>query len=258
MTVGRVEAPEIPQQSRFSEALSRLSAAQKSTAGVPAYLRFVNRRLGGYLAAIAYAARLSPTQVTALSALSSIAGLALAATQSPSVPMSVLVAALMALGFALDSADGQLARVSGGGSLTGEWLDHVVDTPKTVAVHLVVLIELARFQDLPTHSPYLLVPMGFLLSSITLYFAMMLRDQLLRRSAGTLGKGPRQGSVLVSLALLPVDYGTLCLVFVLLPFRNAFLGVYAALFCVSLLFTGRALAKCYRTIAASAAAQPGP
>lgn len=244
---------DVSEQSRLSYAITQLSGAQKSTVGVPAYLRFVNRRLGSYMAALAYSARLSPSQVTALSASCSIAALTLVATLRPTAVVAIGAAALMLLGFALDSADGQLARISGGGSTTGEWLDHVVDTPKTVALHLVILINIFRFQDVGAHSPYLLIPMGFLITSITLYFAMMLRDQLLRAAAPSpIRRDVRSGSVLVSLALLPVDYGTLCLTFVLLPFGDVFRVTYAALFVVSLLFTARALPKAYRTLGAAA------
>ena len=52
---------------------------------------------------------------------------------------------LLATGYALDSADGQLARLKGGGRPAGEWLDHTVDMAKTVMLHGAVLIAWLRF-----------------------------------------------------------------------------------------------------------------
>ena len=63
------------------------------------------------------------------------------------------------LGYALDSADGQLARLRGGGSLTGEWLDHVIDSFKISTLHLAVLVMAYRF--FPTPTWWLLVPLVF-------------------------------------------------------------------------------------------------
>ena len=51
----------------YREALHTLKSRQKSGKGAPAYSRFVNRRLGRYLAAAAYQAGLTPNAVTALS-----------------------------------------------------------------------------------------------------------------------------------------------------------------------------------------------
>ena len=48
---------------RFRDAFSALNAAQKPGMGVPAYTRWVNRRLGRYAAAAAYALRWTPNAV---------------------------------------------------------------------------------------------------------------------------------------------------------------------------------------------------
>jgi phosphatidylglycerophosphate synthase len=242
---------------RLRDARNRLSTAQKSKVGVSAYLRYVNRPAGGRLAAIAYALGLTPTQVTVLSALCSLGGFVVAATQSPSIAVALITAALLLLGFALDSADGQLARLRGGGTKSGEWLDHVVDLPKVASLHLVVLIELARFRNFDSRSPYLLIPLAFLLISITLFFAMQLRDQLLRgpkpapAPTASPGRPGAEGSVLRSIALLPIDYGVLCLVFVLMWSETAFLTVYTVIFVITLLFAIYSLRKAYRGLSAT-------
>lgn len=208
----------------------------------------MNRPLGGQFAAVGYALDLTPAQVTASSAACSFAGLALAATVRPTISLAAAVTALLLLGYALDSADGQLARLRGGGTRAGEWLDHVVDTPKIAAVHLTVLVELVRFRGFDAGSPYLVVPLGFLLVAMTFFFGMMLRDQLMRGELKASGRPVRNGRVITSFLLLPVDYGALCLVFALLAFRMAFLVGYACLFAVNLLFAARGLRKTYRLL----------
>ena len=52
---------------------------------------------------------------------------------------------LLASGYVMDSVDGQLARLRGSGSLSGEYLDHTVDCVKTATLHLAVLISWYRF-----------------------------------------------------------------------------------------------------------------
>ena len=98
----------------------RLAAAQKGATGAPAYSRFVNRPLGRLFAALAFHAGLTPNAVTAVSAAFTTTGVALLALAPPSVPMGLAVAACLVLGYALDAADGQLARLRGGGSPAGE------------------------------------------------------------------------------------------------------------------------------------------
>ena len=162
--------------SRFAIARSRLGGAQKSTVSVPAYLRFVNRRAGGWLAALAYAADLTPTQVTVLSAASSFAGIAVLLFAPANVGVGIGVAALLLLGYALDSADGQLARVRGGGSKAGEWLDHVVDMAKLSSLHAAVAVSILRFFDVSWLA--LALPLVFGIANATQFLGMMLRDQL--------------------------------------------------------------------------------
>lgn len=240
-------------QVRYAAARRGLLSAQKTAASTPAYLRFVNRRLGRECAAVAAALRLRPAQLTAASAALTLGALLLVVTQSPAPAVAVAVAVLLASGYVLDSADGQLARVRGGGTPAGEWLDHVVDAPKIAAVHLAVLVHLVRFRDLGPDSPYLLVPMLFLLASTTRFFALMLRDQLLRGAGGP-GRAapprPEAASLGRSLLLLPLDYGVLCWVFLLLPLPRAFLAGYAVLFAAEVLFGVRTLRRTYRLLGA--------
>jgi phosphatidylglycerophosphate synthase len=233
----------------YAGTLRRLSSAQKpAAAGSPAYSRLVNRRLGRYLAALAYQLRLTPNQVTAVSALFSLAGVVLVATVEPSWPAAIAVTVALALGYALDSADGQLARLRGGGSKAGEWLDHMVDCAKIVALHGAVLISFYRFFDLDSPT-LLLIPLGFLLVETVSFFGMTLNDLLRRAHYASRGTRPPvvgRPSALRSLAVLPTDYGVLCLAFLLLGVERAFLSVYMLLFIGNALFILAASVKWFR------------
>jgi phosphatidylglycerophosphate synthase len=245
---------------RFTAARSRLAGAQKSNASVPAYLRFVNRRAGGYLAALGYAVGLTPTAVTALSAVCSFSGIALLMLVHPTAAAGIGIALLLVLGYALDSADGQLARVRGGGSKAGEWLDHVVDIAKITALHGAVAVSLLRFFDLDSLWP-VAVPAVFLIANVTQFFGMMLRDKLV--AAGTAGQAARAGkvgssSVLVAWVLLPLDHGTLCLAMLVLGAHAVFLWCYGFLGLCTAAFAVRSLTRAYRQLLAlDRAGSPG-
>lgn len=83
---------------------------------------------------------MTPNQVTLVSAAFTFASITAIALAGPTWALGVLVWAGLVVGFAFDSADGQLARLTGRGGPDGEWLDHVVDCAKMVLVHTAVLI----------------------------------------------------------------------------------------------------------------------
>lgn len=231
-------------ESAFAGALRQLPSLQKTAKGAPAYSRFVNRRAGRYLAAASYMLGLTPNLVTAISALFTFSAIAALALFPPSVPLGLYVCLALLLGYALDSADGQLARLRGGGTMSGEWLDHIVDATKISSLHLAVLISGYRFFGLP--AGYLLVPIGFTVVAAVMFFGMTLNDQLRRvRMARTATTPAEQAkpSVLRSLAVVPTDYGLLCLTFLLLGFPTLFAVVYGLLFLANSLFLIAALGK---------------
>lgn len=237
--------------SGYTAALRKLPALQKAARGAPAYSRFVNRRAGRYLAAAAYQVGATPNQITGLSALFTFVGIAAVALVRPSVLLAVLVCLALVVGYALDSADGQLARLRGGGTNSGEWLDHIVDSAKISALHLAVLIAGYRFSELPRG--YLLVPIGFTVVAAVMFFGMTLNDQLRRMHRASTGGSPSElgrPSTLRSLLVVPTDYGLLCLSFLLLGFGTVFATVYALLFVTNLAFLLVALGKWFRDMSA--------
>lgn len=238
---------------RFRYAIGRLSAAQKSGRGVSLYSRYVNRPAGRLLAAAAYALRLSPNQVTVVSAVFTFTGVALLAALPPSHAQGAGVFAALVVGFALDSADGQLARLTGKGSAAGEWLDHVVDCAKMLALHMAVLVSFHRHFDLPDPR-WLLVPVVFQFAAVLVFFGGVLTEQLKRRAERPAPAAPP--STLRSVALLPVDYGVFCAVFLLLGARGAFTALYCALCAAHLLFLAAFSVKWYHELSAPASREP--
>jgi phosphatidylglycerophosphate synthase len=235
----------------FNETVRLLAGAQKPPAkGSPAYSRFVNRKIGRVLAAGAFQLGLTPNQVTFISAAFSALAIALIALVRPSPAGAIGIALLLLLGYAFDSADGQLARLRGGGSPAGEWLDHVVDSVKSSALHLAVLIGWSRFYHVHEHT--LLIPIGFTLVAAVFFFVQILTDQL-RRAHPAQAPAPADASraaVLRSLIVAPTDYGLLCLVFVLYAWQNGFIVIYTLMLAGTALFMLAALPKWYREAAA--------
>ncbi|MBT2466533.1 CDP-alcohol phosphatidyltransferase family protein [Streptomyces sp. ISL-66] len=236
-------------------ALRELRGAQKSAKGVSLYSRFVNRPAGRYLAAGSHVIGLTPNQVTLVSAAFSFAAAAAVALVAPSWGLGIAVWASLAVGFAFDSADGQLARLRGGGSASGEWLDHVVDCAKLTALHSCVLIAFYRFPDAygtggggTGGAGWLLVPLGFQFASVVTFFGGLLTEKLKPKPAP--GSAAAAPSTVRAVALLPVDYGVFCLVFLLLGGGELFRWAYAGMGAVAALFLLAFLAKWYRELSA--------
>lgn len=240
-------APETPSTGRggYLSVVRDLASAQKArAAGAPPYSVYVNRPAGRLIAAAAYRAGLTPNVVTTISAVFTFSGIVVIASVPPQWWTGLLVWLLLAIGYAFDSADGQLARLRGGGSFSGEWLDHVVDCVKISSLHLAVLITAYLHFGLPSPA-LLLVPVVFSIVSGAEFFTMILNDQLKRVAAagGTPTPPERRRSALRSVLLAPTDYGILCLVFLTLGAPPVFFVVYTLMFVANLAHFALALVK---------------
>lgn len=238
----------------FGAVLQGLDHAQKPGVGVPAYTRWVNRRAARVIAAAAVSGGIGPNQVSLLSALVSLAGLALLALVPAGWTVGIAAACLLALGYVMDSADGQVARVTGTGSLAGEWLDHVIDAVRTPALHLVVLVGFHRWLEL---DPLLyLLPLAFALLSVGHFMSQILAEQLSRQHTVAPARGPAGdaaeqqpgGGRAWSLLMLPVDTGTMCWLFVLWGSPPLFSACYMMLFIVNLVFGCVSATRKYRSL----------
>ncbi len=240
----------------FRETLSSLAMAQKGAArSAPAYSRFVNRRLGRVFAAIALRLDLTPNELTGISAGATFAGIALVALVAPGWWLAVGVCTLLVVGYALDSADGQVARATHAGSPSGEWLDHMVDATKISTMPLAVAVGLYRFTDVP--HVWLLIPLVNAVAGAVYFFGMILTEQL-RRAHGVTSQAPGGAAGnLRSLLVLPTDYGVLCLTFVLWALPVTFLVAYGLITLATLGATMLASRKWFRDMRALAPAAPG-
>ncbi|AWB91327.1 CDP-alcohol phosphatidyltransferase family protein [Aeromicrobium chenweiae] len=226
-------------------AYAALARAQKSGAGVPWYMRVVNRRAGRLIAAVAAQTRATPNHMTAASFAAFLAGAGLLVGLEPGVPMAVGAMLLLQLGFAFDSADGQLARLRGTGSPAGEWLDHVVDSARHLLFHLAVLIALHRFTDVS--DAVLLVPLVFALVSTVRFFAQILAEQLARRDPVA---GPESVPRFGVWIQAPADTGLLNLVVVLWAWTTAFLWAYGVFAALNTLLLAATFVRRHRELAA--------
>ena len=222
---------------------ARLATAQKPAAGVPFYMRAVNRRLGRLIAAVAARLGRTPNQMTAVSGLSFLAGMVVLLAFEPSVPVALCVTVLLQLGFAFDAADGQLARLTGTGSSAGEWLDHVVDAARILVLHLGVTVCLHLHTDVA--AAWLLLPLGFAVVASVRFFAHMLADQL-STEAGPPAR--RSGGWIQT----PADAGVVNLVFLLWPWTSAFLAGYVVLAAGNALLLLATLLRRHRSLRAGA------
>jgi phosphatidylglycerophosphate synthase len=235
----------------FAESLSRLRQAQKSSKGAPPYSLFVNRPMGRFFAAVAYQIGLTPNQVTYVSAVFTFGSLLLLGVAPARWWVGLLVTVGLVLGYAFDAADGQLARLRGGGSMVGEWLDHIIDSIKVAALHLVVLITIYRHFDLDP--AWLLVPIGFAAVSSVHFSGMLLVDLLGRSRRATLGlpnPAPQPGNLVMTLLKLPTDYGVFCLVFLFLGAHLVFFVIYTVLAVATAGYTALVILKWRRDVAA--------
>ena len=231
--------------------LEALLSAQKPPFGTPAYSRYVNRPLARRVAAAAHTRAMTPNQATALSAFLSAAGLALLALVDPSPAQAIAVAALLSAGYVMDSVDGQLARLRGGGSISGEWLDHLVDCFKTTLLHLAVLVSWYRFPPVEDRV-VLVVPMAYLVVASATYFGVIVMPYL-RRQSGAADRRPdvAHEHPLRKWLTLPADHGFLCWAFVLLAWPVWFAGLYGALTLTSLALLAVAIRAWWRELSAA-------
>lgn len=241
-----------PARPTVAEAMTSLRSAGKSDYGIPLYSRVVNRPLGRRFAAIAHVLGMTPNQVTAVSAVLTFAGIAVIAVVPPDPLMGVVAAFLLCLGYALDSSDGQLARLRGGGTLTGEWLDHMIDCAKNASVHLAVLVSLYRFGV--DDAAVLLLPAVFQIVVTVLFFGNILIEQLRGGPRAVKPAGSRR-SVIRSVLVAPADYGLLCVAFAAYGWRPVFLVAYAILLCGNVVYLAGALVRWRRSLSVLDAAR---
>lgn len=236
---------------RFRRYRAELDAAQKPGNGVPAYTRWVNRRGARLVAALSAASGLTPNNVSALSFGLSVAGMIVLVACPPAAWVGVPVAVLLALGYLLDSADGQVSRVTHAASRTGEWIDHVADAFRSPAIHLTLAVTTVLHTD---RLWFALVAVVYAWVTSGQFLSQILAEQFVRAA----GRRQTRGGTLRSFVLLPTDPGTLCWSFLLYGLGAPFLVVYSALAAIALAHSALSLTRRYRDLRAlDAAAREG-
>lgn len=247
----QARTPLIERTAPWSAVRSALRGAGKSNRNAPAYSRWVNRPVGRVFAATAYKLGLTPNAISLISAAFTYTGIALIATGAPSWGLGLLVCVLLVIGYGLDSADGQVARLQGGGSLAGEWLDHVLDAFKNTSFHLAVAVLWFRNLDgWPVVTT--LIPLVYALQATGWFFAMILTDLLLRNAGAkqqVLAVDEGRQKVWTSLLAIPADYGLLCLMMLLLGWYPVWRGLYVLLAVANVLLLLVQLGRWYRRVA---------
>jgi len=203
---------------------------------------------------MAYALRLKPNDVTAVSAVLSATGIAVLAFSDITTLTGIVVAIWLALGYAFDSADGQLARLTKSGGPSGEWLDHVVDMAKTVLLPGAIVFSLVTHAN-PVNAGLIGLTVGFATVSVVAFFAWLLVDLLQRIHPAPVppsAKSDGSAPLIRSLLRLPSDYGIMCWLFVLwgLP---VFWWAYGLLFAANLLILLLALPVWFKQAKAAGA-----
>lgn len=233
--------------SRYTDAIRELSAAQKPAYGAPAYSRFINRPVGRRIAAAAFVAGLTPNGVTAISAALSVIGVVVLASGPITSLTGIIAAFAFAIGYAFDSADGQLARLKKTGGPAGEWLDHVVDMAKTVLFPGAIVLSLV-LHTAPVSASKVALTIGYATVSVVAFFAWLLVDLLRRATPATQPVDPipaGHAPLLRSILRLPSDYGVLCWVLILWG-TSLFWWAYGLLFLANLLILLAALPVWFR------------
>ena len=103
---------------------------------------YVNRPLAGYVVRAVERTQITPNQLTLMSGLCGTA--AAVALMSPFAFAPLAAAVCLLLSMIFDCSDGQLARLRGGGSVSGRIFDGYVDYWVAILLHAGMLISLGR------------------------------------------------------------------------------------------------------------------
>ncbi|XJV90332.1 CDP-alcohol phosphatidyltransferase family protein [Glutamicibacter creatinolyticus] len=194
---------------------------------------------------------MTPNQVTLSSMVISFAGIALIAWGPPNIAMCLTAVLLLLLGYALDSADGQLARLLGTGGPAGEWLDHVVDALRLPAFHLGVAVGLYLRPEAQTWTVGLAA--GFALLASTWFIGQLLAEKL---GPSHIEAPGGNAPAWVSFLKQPYDVSTTFFTILFLPWLEVFLLVYGALFIFTFAVACVSLWRKHAWLAQSASALP--
>lgn len=176
---------------------------------------------------------ISPNGLTLTAALlTTLGGILLLVVPTITWPIAIASFALLAIGYALDCSDGQLARATKNGSVLGAWLDHTVDAWKIVFINACLgWVAISRIDqtDLPLWAAYL-APHLTAGGTILYFFGWNYKVQLAGKNQ--VGNLIGEKSTLKKILQLPLhltDFGLFLGLWFTLPHPQVFLVAYLAL-----------------------------
>ena len=248
MSLPVVREPGSSWGTRFSAYRSALAAAQKPGAGVPAYMRWVNRGAARVVAAACAAFGWTPNFVSFISVCFSTVGLIVLVACDPAWWTGLIVGTALAVGFMFDSADGQVSRVTGASSKTGEWVDHVADAFRSPAIHFCTGAAVMVYRPESWWLAVVALVYGWVTSGQ--FMSQILAEQFVRAA----GRKQTRGGNLRSFVLLPTDPGVLCWSFAAWGFGVPFMVLYTFLAAIAVAHSSISLRRRFRDLRALDAA----
>jgi len=110
------------------------------------WLKRVNHTIGALIAYLLYPTRVTPNAVSVAGLVAHLIGAVMVAIAAPPVglPWVIAVASMWQLAFALDCADGPLARARRQTSEFGAWFDQIIDVISHTAVYAALIVFVVR------------------------------------------------------------------------------------------------------------------
>lgn len=219
------------------------------------WVTLIYRWVAARLSFVFYKCGIGPNMVTMLSSLVSMLAMIFLIIGYPMTMIGALgVGGLLALGYALDCADGQLARATGLSSKLGEWLDHTMDLVTKFIVHFSVAWILFQRADALSYS-FGLAFLAFVLNlggTGVFFFAWQMKNKIAgdnKNASMTSAKRDRK-LALMKVPLQVTDYGIFVCLFFLTTSSFYFEWAYLIygiitffIFTVYMLYSGYSLSR---------------
>lgn len=176
------------------------------------YTTYINRPLGRKIAEIS-PDFITPNIMSAFSFLVFCSGCIILLT-SQHIFIPLLFTSLMLIQYALDSADGVLARIRGQSSAKGEWLDHSLDSLKISILHFTIVVMFMSNGDNLTNIE--LAAFGLSVFGQSNNFTInQLKAKILRKRGGEeLNTFSTKKAKIIRLFLTPADQGLYFFIFI--------------------------------------------
>ncbi|MTI95310.1 MAG: CDP-alcohol phosphatidyltransferase family protein [Firmicutes bacterium] len=184
------------------------------------YTRYVSRKFAMLFTALFFKLNISPNIVTVLSAVFALSGAGVLFLPVGSVSSAIIMLIFLQVSYALDSADGQLARLLDKPSPIGAWFDLLMDRITGFLVTAALLYWYWE-QDMFSGFPQFYGIFVFVMfANLTFSYATNLKGLVIKAKPG-----PGKSSLLKELVLAPSDTGIFYLILTLTVLITNYLPV---------------------------------